>query len=66
MMIHRYLIGYMTVSKHGTQQIVSAILDRSKPISTSKDIEDVEARLKTDLNVDKVVLLGFSPLKGEI
>ena len=66
MMIHRYLIGYMTVSKHGTQQIASAILDRSKPISTSKDIEDVEARLKIDLDVDKVVLLGFSQLKGKI
>lgn len=65
MMTYRYLIGYMTVSKHGTQQIVSAILDRSKPISTSKDIEDVEARLKADLDADKVALLSFSQSKGE-
>ena len=66
MMTYRYLISYMTISKHETHRIISKIVDRNKPILTSKDVEEIEKKLKAELDVSEVALLSFSHLKGEI
>lgn len=66
MITYRYLVGYITESKHGTQKMEASIIVRNKLILTVKDVEEVEAVLKKDFDVNKVILLSFSQLKGEI
>ena len=66
MITYRYLVGYITESKHGTQKMGASIIVRNKLILTVKDVEEVEAVLKKDFDVNKVILLSFSQLKGEI
>lgn len=63
MFLHRYLIGYVSESKHG-QHILNAIIERSKPISTSKDVEKIQSELQKDCNAEKIILLSFSKLEG--
>ena len=60
MMIHKYLIGYMSTSKHGTQTIIT----RNKPILNLKDVEEIELWLQKDCGVEKIIVLSFSKLEG--
>ena len=60
MRVYRYLVSYLKESRHGTQQIGSAIIERSK------DTDETEAELRENLKADKIGLLSFSLLEGEI
>ena len=61
MMPYRYLIGFISESKHG-QNILSKILERNKPIATSQDIEAIQIELQRECNAEKVILLSFSKM----
>ena len=63
MMSYRYLIGYISESRHG-QHILLKILERNKLIATSQDIEEIQIGLQKDCKVDKFILISFSKLEG--
>ena len=65
-MAYSYLLSYVKVLKYGTQQIETSISSLTKPITTSKDVEKIEADLKKSLKAEQIALLSLSPLKGEI
>ncbi len=61
MMSYRYLIGYISESRHG-QHILSKIFVRNKPIATSQDIEAIQFELQKECNAEKIILLSFSKM----
>lgn len=63
MVMHQYLIGYITESKYGTQVFGKAILKRAKAILTPKDIEEIESTLIDKSDIRKAILLSFSKLE---
>ena len=64
MMVYKYLIGYRSTSKHGTQQIGRTIITRNKPILNLKDVEEIELWLQKDCGIEKIIVLSFSKLEG--
>ena len=66
MMTYHYLLGYMTETKYGTQQIHKSIFANDKQILTSEDVEEVEEFLRENWDVEKVILFSFSKLDGEL
>ena len=61
MLSYRYLVGYISESRHG-QRILSKIISRNKQISTSKDIEEIQLELQKECNAEKIILLSFSKM----
>ncbi len=58
-MTYQYLISYIDSFPGGFAN-ANTVLSRPVPIQDLNDVRDIEAALREQLNLNRVVLMGFS------